>query len=673
MSGVFPQVLNKDQILLQVLFTTLQSFHVQPTSLDDTFSEETYTLYLKWIDPQKKVFLQSDIEALSVHKYRIDDEIKQGSFAFFDQIIDIWRARLAALEPKVMGLVDEPVDFFSNEFVDLDRDDQNLYAESESDQLDYWRRQLKYRLMSLYLDIAEDAINSTQNVTIATLDDPIVIDPEILVTSQKKIKEDLIQLFKNFKSESDENLKNLYVNALLSSYDSHTSYFPIDKKEDFDISISGQLEGIGAVLSEKDNFIVVDRIIAGGAASRQGLLSANDKILKVAQGEQGVYENIIGRRVRDAVKLIRGKKGTTVRLWVKKSDDTTEEIVLVRDVVLIEDTFAKAAIIENNKLGIKTGYIYLPKFYRDFNHKDGRNSSGDVRKLLDSFQKEDISGVVLDLRNNEGGALMDAVQVAGLFIEEGPVVQVKDRKRSVTVYRDLDRDILYNGPLLILINHYSASAAEIVSAALQDYGRAVIVGATSYGKGTVQTFLDLQRLYPGPAKLNPDLGSLKMTIQKFYRVSGESTQLKGVLPDILLPDTDFYLEVGEKYLDNPLAWDKIRADHFKMVPKTFDVSALRKQSRVRLQDDVKFLSYQRYFDFMKLRSDKKQISLRIDHQIQQRRRLERIKKDRDEHSKEFSHLSFVSLAKNNEWLDPLKKDIYLYEGLSVLYDMIQDD
>ena len=479
----------------------------------------------------------------------------------------------------------------------------------------------------------------------------------------------MTQLFKNIEKETYEDLRHLYINALLGSYDSHTSYYPIEKKEDFDISISGQLEGIGAVLSEKEDYIQVERVVAGGAASRQGDLTVNDKILKVGQGLSGGYESIVGMRVRDAVKLIRGKKGTVVRLWVQKTTGKTVEISITRDVVLLEDTFAKAAVITDGDSGKRTGYIYLPKFYRDFKNKKGRHSSSDVKKLVEQLNDEGVDGVILDLRNNEGGALLDAVELAGLFLKKTPVVQVKDRRNNVQIYRDTDKEVVYDGPLVVMINFYAASAAEIVAAALQDHQRAVIVGSVSYGKGSVQTFIDLKKLYPKLSKINSDLGSIKLTIQKFYRVSGSSTQLKGVSPDIALPDRSVYIDVGERYLDTPLGWDEITSVPYDKWRSPL-LKHLEKESQLRVNRNGFFRNMNLYYEKVKINNDRSFVSIALPDIIKRRRLIDELETKHAQLTPDLKHLDIMSLMKDDEWADSLKEDVYLEESLFILYDLI---
>ncbi|MCL1979612.1 MAG: carboxy terminal-processing peptidase, partial [Proteobacteria bacterium] len=358
-----------------------------------------------------------------------------------------------------------------------------------------------------------------------------------------------------------------YFDAVARAFDPHTDYMPPTSKEDFDIQMSGSLEGIGALLREDEGLIKVVRIIPGSAAEKQGKLQAEDTILAVAE-KSGEPVDISEMRIREAVSLIRGPKGTEVRLTVQKPDGTKRVIPIVRDVVRIEETYVKSTVIKNGKGAI--GYLRIPSFYRDFmaqsNGEESRNVSDDTLAELVKLKRQKIGGLIVDLRNNGGGALADAVQISGLFLPGGPIVQVKDSQGTIRVLEDDDRDVAYDGPLIILVNQFSASASEIVAAALQDYGRAFIIGSEhTHGKGTVQAMMDMNKNLPLLHLKNyDDLGALKLTIQKFYRVNGGSTQYKGVEPDLVVPSIFDYLETGEKYMDYSLPWDQVdRVDYVR--------------------------------------------------------------------------------------------------------------
>ncbi|MEO1715046.1 MAG: S41 family peptidase, partial [Bacteroidota bacterium] len=348
---------------------------------------------------------------------------------------------------------------------------------------------------------------------------------------------------------------SIYINSITNVFDPHTSYFEPIEKQNFDINMSGKLEGIGARLQSDGNYTKITSVIVGGPAWKQGDLKENDKIMKVAQdGEDPI--DVTGMQLDDVVSQIRGEKGTKVILTVKKIDGSIADIEIVRDVVILEEGFAKSLILHTTAKE-KVGFISLPRFYDDFYDEEGRSCARDVATEIDKLKKENVRGIILDLRNNGGGSLRDVVTMSGFFIEKGPIVQVKARGRSPEVLEDNDPSVKWDGHLIVMVNQFSASASEILAAALQDYERAVIVGSTStFGKGTVQRFYNLDRAIPGYSELKP-FGEIKLTTQKFYRIDGGSTQLKGVTPDIILPDMYSYIETGEKEQEYPMNWTQI--------------------------------------------------------------------------------------------------------------------
>ncbi len=470
--------------------------------------------------------------------------------------------------------------------------------------------------------------------------------------------------------ESEQDHYDRYLNAISRAFDPHTSYLPPEGKEDFDIQMSGSLEGIGATLREEDGYIKVVKIIPGSAAFKQGQLGADDVILKVAEGA-GDPVDITDTRIRDAVALIRGNKGTEVRLTVKKPDGRRLVIPIVRDVVEIEETFAKGTTIEDKESGQTFGYVKLPSFYRDYSGKTKRNVTDDLRNELKNLKKKKISGLILDLRNNGGGSLADAVSVTGLFIDTGPVVQVRNGNGKIRVMSDDDRGLEYDGPMIVLVNRFSASASEILAGALQDYGRALIVGDEhTHGKGTVQALLDLDRYINlrGMEKYMP-LGAVKVTIQKFYRISGESTQEKGVMPDVVLPSRLDGLESGEKYLDYALAWDHIdSADYQRWVAAPKGLDKLQQLSLQRVTKDE---------DFQEIIDEAKEANLRRE-QTKQSLQLSQMLAERDQLRGADDPMSLHgALADRDEkgkkppsLQEEIAEDPYVNEGVTLLLDLL---
>lgn len=665
--------LTKQQAIQQlVIFGTLNN-HYSPKNIDDNYSKEVFNYYLKRLDPSKRIFTQEDILKLSRYKYAIDDNIEEGSFAFYDDIQQTYKKRINFLKRNIPKSLKKPFSFNENEFLETDTDKRD-YSKNEKELKEYWRKSLKYQVLTKYISLKESKVSNNSTIDIS-------FDAKLEKEARKKVQEDFYTLIDRLKNENNEEQRDYYIDTLINVFDIHTSYFPPAKKEDFDINISGKLEGIGAVLGEEDGFIKVIRIVPGSASWKQGELKAEDLILKVAQGDKEPID-IVGSRVKDAVKLIRGKKGSEVRLTVKHVTGETAVIPIIRDIVTIEETYTKYAVIDDKRYGKRFGYISVPKFYRDFKNAAGKNTTDDVRNALNELKLQQVSGILLDLRNNEGGALVDAVNTAGLFIEKGPIVQVKGLRE--TVLKDRDPSVLFNGPLVILINNYSASASEILAAALQDFNRAVIVGSNSFGKGTVQTFVDLDRFNPTKTAIYNPMGSLKLTIQKFYRITGDSTQNKGVIPDIVLPDAYQHLDVGEKHLDYALPFDTTKATRF--VAKNaadLNLSFLQAQSESRIKESEHFQNLIKHISFIKKKSYQTRISLSADKAIKEKIQTTKASDSYEDSVKELSFLSFnlpqekylneAQKESYSQWTNGLKKDLYIMESCSILNNLFNSN
>ena len=673
--GIFSSGLTKDQAIYQVVFTSLKSVHYAPKPLNDTFSKSAFTLYLKRIDPAKRFLIQEDINKLTQFELLLDDELKKGSTQFFNLSQTLLNKRVNDIKRLYPKFLKNPILFNTDEFIETDTEKRG-YAQNEEDLVVFWGKIIKYQVLNQYLSFLEED-------EYKLLKDEKKINRALEKKSRKKVAENLKRFFERISKETQEEKTEIYLNALVNVNDAHTSYFPPEKKEDFDISLSGKLEGIGAVLSEEEGMIKVVRIVTGSAAWRQGELEEGDLIIKVAQGD-GERVDIVGARVRDAVKLIRGKKGTEVRLTVKKPNGKTTIVPIVRDVVELEETYAKSLVIEDSRVNRKFGYIYLPKFYRDFKNSLSRNTTDDIRKLLSQLTESNVEGIILDLRHNEGGALQDAVDSSGLFFEEGPVVQIQGKQGEKVVLFDKDKQVSYDGHLVVLMNSYSASASEILAAALQDYKRAVIVGTdSSFGKGTVQTFIDLDRAYPTRAAFFKPLGSLKVTIQKFYRINGGSTQYKGVIPDIILPNPYSHLEVGEKFVDHSLPWDTIPPLSYPKWEKSYPLKTLVKNSKKRVESSAGFNQLSTHISTIKKQQDDSLEPLMFSKAKQRTDSRDKETKNYKEALTVLNHLNFkptvvtkkdedeATVEKRKEWIESLSKDIFLDESLSILNDMVE--
>jgi carboxyl-terminal processing protease len=598
----------KEAVVLDIMLRILHNAHFTPSEVNDDFSHKVFDTYLKRADFNKKIILQSDVDELKTKYYnQIDDQVRAQSFEFFNRSAEIFIERIADDKVYVAEALAQPFDFSVKESVELDPEKMG-YAKDKAEAKENWRKYLKYQVMVRFIDAKKeqtDALNDAKNLdaskkTITTERDSsgvkvktvktVKTDVELEADARAKVKKTQDEVFERLAKVDRQDRMISYLNVVAGIFDPHTEFFNPAGKDDFDIAMTGQLEGIGATLQEKDGYIKVSSIVSGSPCWKQGQLKPGDLIIKAAQGDKEPVD-MAGMRVEDAVKLIRGKKGTEVRLTVKKPDNTIIVIPIIRDVIILDETFAQSAIINKDK---KIGYIRLPGFYADFSKgkTSGRTCSDDVRKELEKLKAEKVTGVILDLRDNGGGSLYEVIKMVGLFIPQGPVVQVKSRLQGVSVYDDKDDGaVVYDGPLVVLINENSASASEILAAAIQDYKRGVIVGSSSssFGKGTVQNFYDLDD-YPtqNTSQEMMPLGSVKVTIQKFYRINGGSTQLKGVVPDVQLPGYYSFDEQGEKDLDYPLEWDQIPAAPYKTWKNAPDYSKIKKNSAGRVAASSSF-------------------------------------------------------------------------------------
>ena len=559
-----PEEFNADrnQLIALMLSQQLPAQHFSHAPLDDTLSRRAFDLYLRQLDPRKRFLLQADAQQLSAFADHIDDELSRGKIVLVDAGMTLLNDRILQVEKMIDPLLEQGFDFDQQESLEIDAKKME-FAENADRLRDRWRLMLKMQVLESYFDLLE--AKAKQQPDLLKSIHPKQ-HPELLKEAMKKVRESTHRSLNRLVHQSRQDHYDRYFDTVARAFDPHTDYMAPTSKEDFDIQMSGSLEGIGALLREDEGLIKVVRIIPGSAAEKQGQLQAEDTILAVAE-KNGEPIDISEMRIREAVSLIRGPKGTEVRLNVQKPDGTRRIIPIVRDVVRIEETYVKSTVVKSGKTAF--GYLRIPSFYRDFvaqsNGKESRNVSDDTIAELTKLKRQKIGGLVLDLRNNGGGALTDAVQVSGLFIPTGPIVQVKDAQGTIRVLEDEDPDVVYGGPLIVLVNQFSASASEILAAALQDYGRAFIIGGEhTHGKGTVQAMMDMNKNLPlFHLQKYDDLGALKLTIQKFYRVNGGSTQYKGVEPDLVLPSIFDYLETGEKYLDYSLPWDQV--DHIDYV------------------------------------------------------------------------------------------------------------
>lgn len=663
---------NRAKLLSFLLKQQLTANHYSHKTIDDDFSRAAFNLYLKQLDGQKRFLLQKDVSQLKTYEVRIDDEINHGRIELPAVGAKLLNARVIQARGMVRELLAKDFDFNRKE--EIETDPEKIGYCTDAVQLkERWRKTLKLQVLSRLVDMEEDRAAEAASGGKKKKQPPVT-----QAAAREKVRKSYETFFTRLLEEDDQDRYNRYFEALTRAFDPHTNYLPPAEKEDFDISMSGSLEGIGATLREEDGYIKVVAVIPGSAAWRQGQLEAEDIILKVAEGKGEAVE-ITDTRIRDAVALIRGKKGTEVRLTVRKPDGTGVVVPIIRDVVQIEETFVKSALFKDDKDRTAYGYIKIPSFYRDFKDErqggSGRNVTDDVRKELESLKKQKVDGIVLDLRNNGGGALTDAVGIAGLFIKEGPVVQVRSSNGKVQVLTDDDASVAYSGPVTVLVNEFSASASEILAGALQDYGRAVILGGEhTHGKGTVQAIMDLDRSIPfiGMDKYQP-LGALKVTIQKFYRVSGESTQYRGIVPDIVLPDRLQYLKTGEQYIDHSLPWDTVTPTAFSRWGE-INLGNLKEKSRQRILADSGFARIRKETEQARIRSENTRQSLHIQEFRKQRAEMKKLE-ETELHGmtstaagKRKQNLS--AEERHKEWIKQVKEDPYATEAMAVLGDML---
>ncbi|MDY0270648.1 carboxy terminal-processing peptidase [Trichloromonas sp.] len=671
--------INRARLLSFILRGQINQNHYSQKPIDDTLSRAAFDLYLKQLDGQKRFLLKEDADKLEGFATRIDDEINRGRLELASLGARMMSLRLAQVEKLAGELIEETFDFSVDESLETDPEKLD-FCKDEAELRERWRKILKFQVLVRYLNLLEDEEEKakTEGKKLAKT------EAQLLETAREKVRKSNADFFDRMRQETEQDHYDRYFNAITRAFDPHTNYLPPQTKEDFDISMSGSLEGIGATLQEEDGYIKVIRIIPGSASSRQGQLQAEDIILEVAQGK-GEPVDVTDARLRDAVSLIRGKKGTEVRLTVKKPDGRRLIIPIIRDVVQIEETFVKGTILKDEKSSKKFGYIRIPSFYRDFKNTvrggDGRNSTDDVREELRKMTKAGIDGLVLDLRNNGGGALTDAVSITGLFIEKGPVVQIKNRNGRINVLSDQDPAIDYRGPMVVLINKFSASASEILAGALQDYRRAVIIGSEhSYGKGTVQTMADLDANLPfiNLDKYRP-LGAMKVTTQKFYRVSGESTQYRGVVPDIILPDPLRHVEAGEQYVDNSLHWDSVERTSFTPWNPPLALPPLVDRSHERVAANEEFNEILTETERAKIRREQTRQSLAVEVVRKEREEEKKLRTSKlmghgamgmeDANADEKKDHQLDEVEREKEWLKELAEDPYVGESRRILLDM----
>jgi carboxyl-terminal processing protease len=667
---------DKDEAIDQILMQSLANVHYSPLTINDDFSEKVYKLYMQRLDYNKKFLLKQDVEALQKMNRSIDEDINEGKFRFFDKSFELITKRVAEAQSYYKDILSKPFDFSTNEEIELDEEKLD-FAKNEAELKEAWRKSLKYQTLARLvemMDTQDKAREKSDTVKVKSKE-------ELEAEARKKVLKSNDDYFKRLNEFDRDDRLAVYFNSVTGIYDPHTEFFPPKDKANFDIGMTGQLEGIGAQLQPKDEYIKVSSIVPGSASWKQGQLKPGDLILKVGQGSAEPVD-VVGMKMDDVLPLIRGKKGTEVRLTVRKPDGTTLIIPLIRDIVILEESYAQSVILKGKK---NIGYIKLPTFYTDFSGKGGRSCADDIKKELEKLKDEKVEGVILDLRYNGGGSLPDVVEMAGLFIDQGPIVQVKQKTGMPQLLEDKDPSTTYNGPLVVMVNSNSASASEIMAAAIQDYKRGIIVGTSpaSFGKGTVQRFYDLDDYLPAQYNTIKPLGQVKITTQKFYRINGGATQLKGVIPDIILPDPYYLLDQGEKEQDYPMAWDEIPPAKYTPLKPSYSVDKIRSGSESRVKSNPGFDLLNDAAKRLKKQKDNTVISLNFDKYLAEQKKNKEEAKKLEELDKEIQGLDVMTLkadaehlgsdsvkvAKTKDFHKALKKDIYLHETVSIISEM----
>mgnify|MGYP001230306080 FL=1 len=667
---------DKDNLIIQLITYVLDQAHYLDKEINDEFSEKVFYTFLENLDPYKRYFYASDIEEFSKYKYLIDDAFKNPNLDFFELVYKRYTKRMLESEKIFNDILTKPFDFNKDEVCECDFEELD-YVKTKDQLFDRWRKLLKIYVIENYHNEIEDDLRKSKDDSDFIPRNPVLIEKK----TRESLKETMQQ---NYAFISEEMQRSdwfsVYINSFVSQYDPNTSYLDPESKDRFDVDMSGNYAGIGARLQKKIDKVEITEVISGGPAWRDNILEKGDAILKVRQDNEDEPVGILNMRLSEAVKLIKGKKGTKVHLTVKKVDGTVTEVTVKRDIVLLEETYIKSSIVEkdNNTYGL----INIPKFYIDFDNQSNRDAAKDLRTEIERLKEQGIQGLVIDLRNNGGGALKTVVDMAGMFIKNGPVVQVKYFDKEKQVLSDRDRSVLWTGPLVILVNEGSASASEILAAAMQDYKRAIIIGGNqTWGKGTVQNVFPLNRMVRG--NTNGDLGALRYTTQKYYRINGGSVQLEGVKSDINVPYRYKYLEFGEKDSENPLQWDEIDKVEFDTWNSNFNFEEAITKSNKRMANNEYLKLVDENAKWIKSVRDNKLINLNYDKfklELEENSSITEKFKALNDYSMNYSFKSLpyeLDLIKNDSvlglkrerWHKSLNKDFYIDEALNVLSDL----
>jgi len=668
----------REVVLNEAVSLFLSMRHYQPIRVDDDFSTRVFNIYIERLDLNKRYFLQSDVDRLNEYKFQLDDLWRSKSLDFFQLSSDLIQKRLLETKAFFTEFLTAPFDLKTVEVIETDPD-KVRFPKDETELREAWRKALKFQVLTRVasnLLNQEEAKKQSDTVELKTV-------AQLETEARKGILDNYNDWYDRIRQMDEDDRWSIYINSVISAYDPHSMYMPPRDKERFDVNMAGKYEGIGATLRQKDGYLMVVDMFPGSPSWRSKKVEVNDLIMRVAQGDEPAVD-ILDMKQEAAVELIKGPKGTKVRLTIRKRDGSVNEVVLIRDVIVMEESYASSLILTGPDGKTKTGYIYLPQFYQDFQDKEGRRCGDDVAREIAKLQEEDIEGLILDLRNNGGGSLPEAVRVAGLFFPKGPVVQIKTRDGSPLVLEDQDSRTQYGGPLVVMTNYGSASASEILAAAIQDYGRGLIIGSpTTWGKGTVQRVTNLDDFLTNRMNDVKPLGALSLTIQKFYRINGKTTQLKGVVPDIILPDPYQMMDIGEKEEEYALGWDEIAPVRFTPWNQPLPKDAIRAGSDKRVAANEQFQLIRQNASRIRKESDKSLFTLNLDaylkelkNQEAEARKYEKIMKDptslKIKSPDADLALMQTDTAKkeiSDRMIEGLSKDIYLEEAVLILKDL----
>ena len=676
----------KDKLLIDLITYVLEKGHYSPKDINDAFSKNIYRNFIAGVDPLKRYFLMSDIEEFKRYETSIDDQIKIKDVTFFNLVYSRLSQRIAEIEKMYPTILEQSFDYKMDEELNVDYD-KIAYAKDKKALKNRWRKQLKFSTISNYYDLIEEngtVLNEVSKKEQNEDDQKPKTISEIELEARENTKNSMSEYFDFVNDLESKDYFAIFLNVIVEEFDPHTNYFAPSDRDRFELQMSGKLEGIGARLQKKNDYIKIVEVISGGPAWRGEHVEVGDMIMKVKQEKEKEAVSVVGMRLDDAVKLIKGPKGTKVILTIKRVDGSIEEEIITRDVVEIEETYAKSTLIKKEDKNY--GLIDLRQFYFDMQNYKERNAASDVKKEILRLKDEGMQGLIIDLRGNGGGSLRTAVDMAGLFIKEGPIVQVASSGSKKEVLEDQDDEIVWDGPLVILVNELSASASEILAAAMQDYKRAIVIGSKqSYGKGTVQNLLDLNQWLRNNDM--GDMGSLKLTTQKFYRVNGGSTQLEGVKSDVVMADRYSYINIGEKDYDNPLPYDKIEPADYEVWNGYLDYEKIIKKSMERMAKSEQLRLIDENAQWIKSRRDITTVNLNYEsYKNELESRIDETKKfdaiDNYDNKLRYESLPFeielmkqdtTLLEKRKRWHKSLGNDIYIEEGVNILQDLKSTD